>query len=125
MKRENKLTFIGFIAIVLLDVVGSIASKQLNFEYSYLTIVSLLIYLIIAYKIAETADLRVTTLLSGTLGLFDGAIEFIISQLLEANTISIKLSASIVLFTAITMAVISSIIGIITWFVREKVAKRG
>lgn len=123
MKPAYKLTLIGVVAILMLAIVGSIASREWHFEYSNLTIVSFLIYIITAYKIAKIADLRATTLLTGFLGFFDGSIGFSISYFLEANTIRFKLSVSIVLMTAAFMFIISAILGIVTWYIQSKASK--
>ncbi len=125
MKKEYKITLIGCLIILVLDFIGSIASKQLNFNYSYLSIFSFLVYIIIAYKIAKITELKITTLLTGGLGVFDGTIGFIVSQILNANTGSVKieLSLSNIIITAIFMFFLTSIIGIIVWFVNSKFSK--
>lgn len=48
------LTGLGLVSFV--DVVGSITSRKLNFNYSYFTVLSFIAYITITYLIAEKTN---------------------------------------------------------------------
>jgi len=90
MKPIYKLLLSGCIVIALYDVLGSIISKQFNFNYAYLSLGSLFIYGLGGYWGTRTNNLKNGVLVAGCIGLFDSFVGWKISMLLHANTGSIK-----------------------------------
>jgi hypothetical protein len=88
MNNTNVLIYlaIGISLITLISTAGAIASRKLNFKYTYLAIISLVIYITIGYFISKEHGLKVCLVVNGLLGLFDGTAGLKLSILLKANT---------------------------------------
>lgn len=86
MKKEHKILLGGLIAVGLLDTVGSIASRQLHFDYTLLSFVSFIIYGTTCFLATKTTDLKTGVIYGMILGFFDSTIGLKISMLLDANT---------------------------------------
>lgn len=85
MKKEHKILLSGLIAVGLLDIFGSIASRQLDFDYSLLSFVSFIIYGTTCFFATRTKNLRTGIIYGMILGFFDSTIGLKISMLLDAN----------------------------------------
>jgi hypothetical protein len=90
MKPINRLLLTGCIAITLFDVLGSIISKQFNFNYTYLFLVSFSIYTICGFCGTRIINLKNGVLIAAFTGFIDSTIGWKISMLLHANTGNIK-----------------------------------
>jgi hypothetical protein len=86
MKREYKILLIGISAIVLLDILGSIASRQFVFNYSLLSPVSFVIYGTVGFLTTRIKNLKTAVLSGAILGFFDSTVGFKISMLFDAYT---------------------------------------
>jgi len=86
MKHEHKILLIGIIAVGLLDAVGSIASRQFDFDYTQLTFVSVIVYGTTTFLATRLKNLKTGVLYGMILGFFDSTIGLKISLLLGANT---------------------------------------
>jgi len=115
MKQTYRILLIGCLSIALADALGSIASRQFNFNYSRLFLVSLIIYLALGFIIARKIDLKTGILFTAALGLFDATIGWKISMLLNANTGSLNNHPTTILwlFTAIVVTVYGALVGLI------------
>ncbi|MCX2746158.1 hypothetical protein OO013_19925 [Mangrovivirga sp. M17] len=103
MKQEYKILLIGLLAVGLLDTLGSIASRQLDFNYSFLSPISFIIYGTTAFLSARQKDLKTGVLFAAILGFFDSTIGWKLSLLLDANTGDINNQASTGLWIIITI----------------------
>ena len=109
MKKALPTILIGFILIIILDCLGSIASRQMNFNYSYLLPFSFTIYTAIPFFIAKNVDGKTAIISGGLLGLFDSTIGWKLSMLLQANTgNAILVITPVVLITTIIFVTITS-----------------
>lgn len=86
MKLSLKIFLIGIIAILFIASIGAIASDKLNFSYSYLSIISFLIYASIAFITTRKVNKKTGIILATVLGFIDATIGWKISTLLGANT---------------------------------------
>jgi hypothetical protein len=86
MKQEHRILLGGLIAVGLLDTFGSIASRQLDFDYSLLSFVSFIIYGATCFLATRTEDLKTGVIYGTILGFFDSTIGLKISMMLDANT---------------------------------------
>jgi hypothetical protein len=75
----------GLISITLIDTVGAIASRKMNFRYIYLSALSFLVYILIGYFISKQYGLTVALFINGIVGLYDGTIGLYLSLILKAN----------------------------------------
>ncbi|AKQ45847.1 hypothetical protein TH63_09645 [Rufibacter radiotolerans] len=85
MRNEYKALLIGFLAVVVLDTVGSIASNQFDFNYNLLWPGSYLIYGAVSFQVTKRSQLKKGILFSVITGLFDATIGLTISTYLQAN----------------------------------------
>ena len=76
----------GLVIITVVDTLGSIASRRLNFKYIYLIPLSLVIYIGLGYWVCRDYGLYTGCLVNGLLGLFDGTVGAWLSIALKANT---------------------------------------
>jgi len=86
MKKPLSIFLAGILAVTLLDSLGAMASRQLSFNYSLLSVVSFIVYIGFAFLLTKQADKKTTIILTGLLGLFDSTIGWNLSELLGANT---------------------------------------
>lgn len=76
---------VGLASITLVDTIGAIASRKMNFKYSYLSVVSFTIYILVAFFVAKDYSLPLALFINAILGLYDGTIGFWFSIILKAN----------------------------------------
>lgn len=114
-KKGFLIFLVGVLLVTLLDSLGAIASRNLDFKYSNLAAVSTLLYLIIAFLITKNTDKKTGVFFAGLLGLFDATIGWKISMLLKANVGNSKteISSVVWIIMAIFMTIFASIIGLI------------
>lgn len=105
MKREYKLLLMGFLAIIVFDVLASIASRQFDFNYTYLSPGSFVIYCIVGFLGAKKINLKTGVLTAVALGLFDSTIGWEISIFLKANTGNIKNDPTVAIWVITTVFV--------------------
>jgi hypothetical protein len=86
MKSEYKILLIGCLTIACVDAISSVASRQLNFNYGYLTPVSILIYGSVGFWGTKKINLKTGVLIAAITGFLDATAGWQISILLKANT---------------------------------------
>ncbi len=79
------LLLVGLVAIILIATVGAIASRRLNFKYSLLSFISLVLYIIIGYGMARKADLPAALVAVAVMGLFDSTVGWQLCLRFQAN----------------------------------------
>ena len=125
MKKPLSIFLAGILAVTLLDSLGAIASRQLSFNYSLLSVVSFIVYIGFAFLLTRQADKKTTIILTGLLGLFDATIGWKLSELLGANTgeNNIEITITILITTAIFMTLFASLLGLLGWWLSKKFSK--
>ncbi len=78
-------TFGALAAISILDSLGAIASRLLNFRFTSLTILSLTIYVLIGYFISPVSGLSIALLAGLVVGFYDGIVGWNLCKLCKAN----------------------------------------
>jgi len=124
MKKPLHIFFVGILAVTLLDSLGAIASKQLNFNYSFLSLISFVVYVGFAFLLARQSDKKTTIILTGLLGLFDATVGWKLSKILGANTRenNIEITTTIIIITAIFMTLFASLLGLLGWWLSKKIS---
>jgi hypothetical protein len=127
MKKEHSLVLGGLIAVGLLDTFGSIASRQLDFNYSLLSFVSFLIYGTTCFLVTKTTDLKTGVIYGMILGIFDSTIGLKISILLDANTrdSNYELTTVLWIITVVFMIGFGALAGLIGGGLARIVKSRG
>jgi len=125
MKKPLSIFLAGILAVTLLDSLGAMASRQLSFNYSLLSVVSFIVYIGFAFLLTKQADKKTTIILTGLLGLFDSTIGWNLSELLGANTgeNNIEITTTILITTAIFMTLFASLLGLLGWWLSKKFSK--
>ena len=77
---------LGLLGITLIDTVGAIASRRLNFKYTHLIILSFLVYTTTGFFAGKKYDISTAISANAVLGLFDGTVGLWFSIILRANT---------------------------------------
>lgn len=115
MKYEYKLFLIGSIAILIVDTLGSILSRQLDFMYSALTPVSLMIYGTASFLISRKKNLKKGVIAAVLLGLFDGTIGWKISILLNANIdeLDYEMTTGLIIMVVISAMALAALMGLV------------
>jgi hypothetical protein len=122
MKKALPTLLIGIVAITLLDCLGAIASRQMRFNYSYLSVITFIIYVAVAYVIAKRTDRKTTIIATGLLGLFDATIGWKLSMLLNANTgsMAVEITPTVLITTATFMTLFAALLGLLGWWLSTK-----
>lgn len=76
---------LGVVAIAILDSIGSILSRKLNFNYMLLTFVSIAIYSSTSICVASIGNTHNGILAGSFLGLFDATIGILIARKFKPN----------------------------------------
>lgn len=115
MKAIRKILIIGIIAILILDVIGSLASKTFNFNYANLTFLSLLVYGLVGFKATQIQNLKTAALLGGIIGLVDATAGWALSTAIGANVGNIKFTITPItwLITAVFVTCVAAACGLI------------
>ncbi len=107
--------FVGLILITVIDTIGAIASRKMNFNYAYLSVLSFAVYITIAYLASADYRTGIVLFLSSLLGLYDGTVGFWLSIVLKSNNgkTTEETSEKPGLMSAVTMIIIAIILGLI------------
>jgi hypothetical protein len=113
------LSSFGLVTVTLIDVLGSISSRRLNYRYVYLTPVSFMAYSLIGYLGYQITPLMWTLLIVCMVGIYDGTIGWKLSIILKANfgdkEEHIK---NLSIFSRVTgMLILSGVFGLLGYFV--------
>jgi hypothetical protein len=77
--------FLGIIAVTIIDVIGSITSRKLNYNYAYLTPLSFIVYTLIGYFVSQNGNLYWALLSACIVGIYDGTVGWKLAVILNAN----------------------------------------
>lgn len=115
MKPFYKTLLWGFLTIALFDILGSLASRQFNFNYTYLASGSFVIYCVFGFLGTKKTNLKTGVLVAAAIGLFDSTIGWKISMLLKTNTGSIENNPGVVLWiiTVVFVTGLAALCGLI------------
>ena len=77
--------FAALAAITILDALGAVASRVLNFKFTSLTVLSFAIYTLIGYFISPKCGLSIALLSSLIVGFYDGIVGWNLCKICKAN----------------------------------------
>jgi hypothetical protein len=109
----------GFLAVTTIDMLGSIASRKLNFNYAYLTPLSFLVYFSLGYRGHFLSSLPWTLIIACLTGVYDATVGWRLSIILRANFADKEeYSKTLRLSTRLaTMLVLSGVLGFLGYIV--------
>jgi hypothetical protein len=115
MKSAYILLLTGCLTVLILDALGSIASRRLNFNYSRLAPLSFIVYTAIGFIGAREANQSTSIIIAAVTGLFDATIGWKISMLLKANIGEMDNNPSILrwISTALFVTLLAAICGLV------------
>ena len=79
-------TLLGILLVTITDALGSVASRKLDFNYGYLTPLSLGIYMLVGYLVSKEYGLTYAIISACIVGVFDATAGWQLSVALKANT---------------------------------------
>lgn len=79
-------TLLGILLVTITDALGSVASRKFDFNYGYLTPLSLGIYMIVGYLVSKEYGLTYAIISACIVGVFDATAGWQLSVALKANT---------------------------------------
>lgn len=126
MKKAFPIILIGFVLITVLDILSSIASRQMNFNYSSLSPISFVIYTIIPFLIAKRSNRKAVIISGALLALFDATIGLRLSIMFQANTGSVDMNTytpAVLIAMAIVMLAVGSLCGLLGYWLSTKFKK--
>jgi hypothetical protein len=74
---------VGISTVTVIDVLGSITSRKLNYLYSHLTVISLIVYTFIGYYISKIAGLESALMVGAVVGIYDGTVGWKLALILK------------------------------------------
>lgn len=83
----NALPLIAFaiLAVTFIDTIGAFASRRLQFNYTYLSVLSLAVYALLGYFGAGVTSNKMVLLASVIVGAYDATVGFKLSKICKAN----------------------------------------
>ena len=79
-------TLLGILLVTITDALGSVASRKFDFNYGYLTPLSLGIYMLVGYLVSKEYGLTYAIISACIVGVFDATAGWQLSVALKANT---------------------------------------
>ena len=113
MKEILSITLLGLFSIIVLDSLGSIASRKLGFKYVYLSLFSFFIYIFISFLITKNINWVTALIVTFFLGIFDATIGWKLAMFFKAN-VEPKYEITILnVFSAVIFIMIFGIVGVL------------
>lgn len=107
----------GIGLVTLIDVIGSIVSRRLKFNYGYFTILSIIAYTWVSYSVSKNAGSLFTSSTIFLVGIYDVTVGWMICQKLRAyypipEEIKNKLTFQYRMLAMIPFIIVCGLIGI-------------
>jgi hypothetical protein len=113
MKEALSITLMGLFLIIVLDILGSIASRKFGFKYVYLAPISFVIYIVVSFLITKNINWITALIVTAFLGIFDATIGWKLAIFFKANAEQkYEITASNV-FRVLKMIMIFGIVGVV------------
>jgi hypothetical protein len=107
-----KIVVSGAIAIVVFDVLASLASRSLGFPYAYATVGSWMIYAVVGYALGRIAPVTIATLGVGAVAFIEATLGWWLSWMIGPGRLkSGTMSATMLLSTLVGVIAIAAVIG--------------
>jgi hypothetical protein len=75
----------GVVIVTIIDTIGAILSRILQFKYIYLIVFSAALYILMGYFVSRDFNLTAVIAVNALLGLYDGSVGLWLSLKLNAN----------------------------------------
>jgi hypothetical protein len=79
------VTFVGIIGVTFIDLIGAISSRVFHFNYGYLTILSIVAYILVGYFISQFNNYLFTLVSGWLVAVYDAVIGWEIALYFRAN----------------------------------------
>jgi len=113
----------GVAAVLLYDVVGSIASLSLGFNYQWFVFGSLVIYGVVGYFVGKKKNAVFGFLAGALTGLVDSTLGWYISWTIGPGKPEIEMDATMIIGTIVIVTILAALIGLIGGFAARTVNK--
>lgn len=114
---------LGIGSVTMIDTVGALLSRQLRFNYAWLSILSFAVYTGMSYCVCREYPLKVAMYASGMLGLYDATVGLWLSRLCKANIPAItdeqvkEMGSFFIAFVTVALCLVFALIGY--WLSRQ------
>ncbi len=123
MKDTVQIILIGVAAVILYDVVGSLASLSLGFNYQWLVFGSLVIYSVVGYFSGKRKNAAFGFLAGALMGLVDSTLGWYISWIIGPGKSEIEMDATMIIGTIAIVTILAALFGLIGGFAARTVNK--
>ena len=125
MHRAVKTFLVGAATIVVFDTLGALASQQLGFRYSILSLGSYIIYFTITYWCGKQAGVLVATGTGAALGLVDSTLGWALSWAIgpgrPQEPMSSAAIAGAIVFVVLFGGALGLVGGVVGWTIGNRV----
>lgn len=104
---------IGILSVITFDTIGSLTSRRFGFNYSYLTVGSLLIYAIVGFFASKYNGLGFAPLASGIIGLVDSTLGWYISWIIGPGRPPLEIDSNYIIKAISLVIILSTVTGFI------------
>lgn len=112
---------LGLAVIIFISTIGAVGSRKLDFKYSYLGVISVLLYIGLGFLISKQEGILHVLIINGILGLLDSTLGYNLSISFKANNgyakqeslkmIGLKTSIGMILFT-VALGLVGYVVGL-------------
>jgi uncharacterized membrane protein YfcA len=115
MKLTQIILLGGCLSVLVVDGLGSIASRRFNFNYARLVVLSFIVYTAVGFFGALEVNQTTAVILAAVVGFFDATIGWKTAMQLNANTGNLDNNPSLPkwILTAIFVTILAAVFGII------------
>ncbi len=126
MRNPIRFLLIGMVTLCAVNAIGALASEQWDFNYGWISLISLAVYIGFATFLSKHTSLLKVIGFTSLLGLFDATIGWKLSELLGANAeISPSTASTTVwLTTAVIMTALAGFLGLIGWLLFKMFSRK-
>lgn len=111
------------VGLIIIDGGGAIASRMLNFDFSWLTIPSAILYVTFSFLVGKRMSKWNTIIATLFLGLFDVTFGWYLATILRANMTQVDFSKTpfiAVLISAVIICSIYMLTGLFGWWLANR-----
>jgi hypothetical protein len=111
----------GLLTVTFIDSVGAFASRKLQFNYAWLSVVSFMAYTFVAYTVSLQGGLLLAIIVNNLIGFYDATVGFKMALALKANYIIKEEDKKYLSMdtTVATMMIIATVFAFIGYFITK------
>lgn len=127
MKKENKILVIGIFVMLCLNFFGSIASRTFDINYSYLSPLSFILYVLIGYLTSKKQNLKTGVFFATILGFTESTLGSLVAKIFGEPNIGnfqIEMTMGVWIFTITMVTIMAAFSGLIGAVIARSLKKK-